>query len=357
MRLSLTQYAFLLIFLAKFSTNQAIQSDESTKIKVYRSVENEGFHRFLTTEILYYNFYNDDIDNFPALANRNCSLMLVENFETNVYVDNYELKAKNYDRMFTFLLSNRVNTETAAYKSRNFNLFLFINRNIVKCYSQKNDSDFLEIVNNQTSFNISDEEQADHAQLKTFCRIFIRIPIHVRYNEPVSSGDFIDFTLKSPHIYAANCTNDNNNAVRQEQFSSDYKLQNVDFHMLINSSTFTDNLVFPCQKSSNREKESNKLILQRTYDFLTKTYFRSNVNDDYSAEDIEQMCVWNSVSFHYLNDNNLIKITIPIGNFNHELLVLIITFMVVTAVLFSMAKCILKFSNSYNKIDNNGEKL
>lgn len=97
-------------------------------------------HRFLTTEILYYSFDNNGIDNYPSLANIDCRLMLVESFKTNVYVDNYELNSKSYDQMFTFLLSNKVNTETAAYKARNFNLFLFINRNAVKCYSRDNDS-------------------------------------------------------------------------------------------------------------------------------------------------------------------------------------------------------------------------
>ena len=61
-------------------------------------------------------------------------LLLVESFDADAYVDSYELKFKNYERMYSFVFSNKVNTESARYDALKFNIFLYLQPNLTHCY-------------------------------------------------------------------------------------------------------------------------------------------------------------------------------------------------------------------------------
>ena len=61
-------------------------------------------------------------------------LLLVDHFDTDVYVDSNELRYMNYEEKYRFIFSNTVSIESAQYQARQFNLFLLINPSAIKCY-------------------------------------------------------------------------------------------------------------------------------------------------------------------------------------------------------------------------------
>lgn len=102
--------------------------------------------------------------------------MLLESFDKNLYVDVYELRQKIYEQMYTFFLSNKVNTETAGYKSQNFQAFLYLARSGLNCSGNDN------------------EKPSSIAQSSRLnCTLTIKLPIHVRYHTPkIPLGDSCD---------------------------------------------------------------------------------------------------------------------------------------------------------------------
>jgi len=71
--------------------------------------------------------------------------------------------------MFTFYLSNKVNTETAGYKSQNFQAFIYLAKSNQLLNCSHGDGDSTKIIN---------------------CTLTIKLPIHVRYHSPkIPLGD------------------------------------------------------------------------------------------------------------------------------------------------------------------------
>lgn len=298
----------------------------SSQIQVNRFIENNGFHRYLSTEIRAF-FYLDT--QFPAIFKNNCTLLVAESFDSNFYVDNYELNQPIYKKSFSFILSRKVNTESAEYASRNFNLFMYLNPQIIKCYSP-DDKNITQYLANNTDAHL----------LKHFCRIFYRLPIHARYQSPSANGDYANFNLRAPNLFA----------IKSNNVSDPIKLANIDLEELISSTDFPSRLVFPCQKGQV-ERRVNALI-RFTNDYLTQTFFDSNgVEVDESTIRIKEMCLWGKLGFESLNEYGEVKVTIPVGDQNYELLVLIVTLMLVSILALNMAYYILQKGISYKKIN------
>lgn len=339
----LNKFTLLILFVELFQCSfQTDNFRDSSSIKINRRIENQGFHRYLTTNVLILGYKNDHVNPLHAnVFNNECSLLLIESFESNVYVDSYELKSKNYDKFYSFILSNKVNTESAEYKSQSFKLYLYVNRNVIKCYPS-NIKNFKQMFfERQSPLNLSKEISPN--DLNYFCTIFIRLPIHVRYHEPVLNGDYANFTLRPPSLYASRCTN------YIKKYSETYKLENFDIDMLINSKNLKTNLVFPCKKGV-KEKDLHTLVIQNTNDYLTKTFLKKNQRDvDYESINASNLCIWESLAFESCNKETNIKINIPVGDTNHELLVLVITVMVVTFLALRLSKCMLAYANTHNK--------
>lgn len=229
---------------------------------------------------------------------KDCRWMIIENFNTDAYVDVYELKMKNYEKMYKFFLSNKVNTETAGYKSQEFQLFIYINNSIIKC--------------NETS----------SAQQKGYsCKMEIKVPIHLRYNLPsllkqerenCSNNNeqlYYNFTLRRPRIYVNNClahlkqtnvehTDESSlSAINQTQTE---KPSNHDENYKIyrNQSRV---LELPCER--NTKSKTDYLIYLTNYNKN-----KVNVNDSSSNEtntklneslksNSVEMCTWNELSY------------------------------------------------------------
>ena len=141
------------------------------QIAVKRHIEKSGFHRFLVTEV---SFDFDNIEQFKSQRD-NCKWLLVDNFTANVYLDYFELK--NYEQLFLFSMSRRVNIEKAEYNSRDFELFIFPEGNAIN-YKSKN---------NQM-----------HGEFT------LKVPIHIRYHDP-EEVEYINFTLNNPRLFLSNC--------------------------------------------------------------------------------------------------------------------------------------------------------
>ena len=178
---------------------------------------------------------------------------MVENFDTNAYVDVYELKMKNYEQNYTFLLSNKVNTETAEYRSLKFKLFIYINRQIINCFETRNES-------NSSQFS---------------CRIFLKLPIHVRYHAPTSGPDnqYYNFTVRRPRLFVTNCSLAEIQEKRVAQLTENTELEKM--------------IELPC----DRDKKSFN-------DYLTFIFGnRSNSSTKLS----QRICLWNELEYQMVN--------------------------------------------------------
>ena len=187
--------------------------EESRPIGIYRKILSSGFHRFLHTDII---FYKDALGYDRHLIENKCNWMLVESFEASLYVDVYELRQTSYKRMFKFLLSNKVNTETAEYKSQKFQMYTYLNKtNTFNCnmtideYLETNEID----LGNSSSVQASGIANFDRLLANRdskICLISFKLPVHARYHSPSSNGtQYYNATLNSPKLYYSQCNLDN----------------------------------------------------------------------------------------------------------------------------------------------------
>ena len=178
-------------------------------------------HSLLNTDIRFessenfatnYDFDDDyDEDYYNTRPEHHCRWLIVETFEANTYVDVYELKLAKYARMYTFYMSNKVSTETAGYKSQRFQLFIYIHSDIIHCSpirSPHNSSTRASSASSTSATaNATTVKRSSSSSSKRYdCTMRIQVPIHVRYQAPSSTSKYVNFTLKTPGLYAHNCS-------------------------------------------------------------------------------------------------------------------------------------------------------
>ena len=187
--------------------------EDSRPIGIYRKILSMGFHRFLHTDII---FYKDALGYDRTLIESKCNWMLVESFEASLYVDVYELRQTNYKRMFKFLLSNKVNTETAEYKSQKFQMYTYLNKtNTINCnmtideYLEMNEIDLGNASSVEASGIANFERMLANRDSK-ICLISFKLPVHARYHSPSKNGtQYYNATLNNPKLYYSQCNLDN----------------------------------------------------------------------------------------------------------------------------------------------------
>lgn len=161
---------------------------------------------------------------------------MIENFEKNVYVDAYELKLKKHQYMYNFYLSNKVNSETAEYKSQEFDLFIYINNKIINCNSSE-----------ETSVKAN-------SIVEYSCKILVKVPIHLRY-QTISRAEspYYNFTIKKPRFY----WRDYNESSLVDGIENNNKSYNK------NSKSDFSSLELPCEK--NASSNNDYLIYMKNY--------------------------------------------------------------------------------------------
>ena len=216
---------------------------------------------------------------------KECKWLLVESFDTNAYVDSNELKLKTYENMYTFFLSNKVNTETAEYKSKEFKLFIYINNKIINCNT-------LPPIRNTNST----------ASIDLACKLSIKLPIHIRYHAPQSTdtnetstkngstNEYFYFELRRPRLFVYNCTAHSNprykaDGSKENFFESNGDEEEIDYKYINNT------LELPCEK--NLTHKNDYLI------YISNFYNGSNL--DHEALHIptfsEKLCLWNELKY------------------------------------------------------------
>ncbi len=238
----------LLIIL--FCINARLLRADQLEVNIKRQIQNQGFHRF--TDLFYLkknwvsvllflsiNLFLNAINinrylktdfQIKDLKYKYFSWLLVEQFNADVYVDLHEIKQKQYASNYSFIFSNRVNTETSEYKAVPFKLFIFVNNDqLINC-------DFVDV-----------NKRSDYV-----CKFSLSLPFHARYRAPQSNSYFLNFTLKRPLIFVRNL--------------NDFKSN--DSSLVSNEFTFNpenaSKLMFPCQKANfdylNQIKQPEALI-------------------------------------------------------------------------------------------------
>jgi hypothetical protein len=139
-----------------------------------RTVEGEGFHRSLVTNILLRKSQKPKRHDLTQ-----CSLLIVEKFPSNVYIDIDELNSDIYfPSRYGVLLKESVNTEKPEYNSKPFEVYIYLNTyNNIQCSNGAN-------------------ETYD-------CQISFRMPFHIRYHAaakvPYTTFDLTD----EPKLFGA----------------------------------------------------------------------------------------------------------------------------------------------------------
>lgn len=141
----------------------------STPFKYEFTIENDGFHKIFNVHIQL------ATDN-PTYLKTNCNLMIVQDFGSNFYVDEFELKQSIYMRLFSFFLSDKVNTESIEYRSEPFMLFMIINKNLFSC-----------------------------DEISKKCNVSFSYPFHLRYHAPSINKLHKNLKLIYPRVLVANC--------------------------------------------------------------------------------------------------------------------------------------------------------
>jgi hypothetical protein len=189
---------------------------------------------------------------------KNCfsSSLMIEKFEKNVYVDAYELKLKKYQYMFTFYLSNKVNSETAEYKSQDFELFIYINNKIISC----------NIYEETNSKNITEYS----------CKILIKVPIHLRY-QTVSriEGAYYNFTIKKPNFYWRDYNDEQNNFENTQNYISKSEINSLELPCEKNASSNNDYLIY--MKNYFKNKNNTNMVNISSNSYLYYLVFETKV--------------------------------------------------------------------------------
>ena len=136
----------------------------------------------------------------PNEFNKNCNLVIVENFPSNVYIDKYELAGDMYSQNYKFLIktNSSVDVEKAEFESESFDLYLYLNpAKDILC--DKNE------ISKSSSLKISEDN---------VCYLNLKLPFHLRYHKNLNES-LVKFHLNDPKILA-NCvaTNLNKNTVQ-----------------------------------------------------------------------------------------------------------------------------------------------
>lgn len=156
----------------------------STISRHENTIENDGFHKMFAFNIE----LSTDIKTF---LNSECNLMIAQHFNSNFYVDEFELKQSIYKQLFSFFLSEKVNTESIEYRSEQFMLFLFINKSLISC-----------------------------DDLSKKCMVNFSYPFHLRYHAPSSNYLYLHFKLLYPRVLVANCNQDQ---INEDQLNKAFK--------------------------------------------------------------------------------------------------------------------------------------
>lgn len=278
-------HVFFLIISYCFFNARLLRADH-LEVKINRQIQNQGFHRYLKTDIqikdLKYKYY---------------SWLLVEQFNADVYVDLHEIKQKQYTSNYSFIFSNRVNTETSEYKAVPFKLFIFVQSDqLINC-------DFVDV----------------NARSDYVCRLMLSLPIHARYRAPQTNSYFFNFTLNRPLIFVRNLNDFKSN-------DSSLVSEEITF-----SAENTSKLMFPCQKGNldylNQIRQPEALL---------------NLN----------VCEWTQLKTGALNETDLLAVEVPTGNKDYEVIVLIVTLVVVMFVALSVARWVSKKVQSITCVCN-----
>lgn len=135
-------------------------------------IDNDGFHKLFSLNI---QINTDQID----FLKTNCNIMLIQKFNSNFYVDEFELKQNIYNQLFLFFLSQKVNTESIEYRSEPFMLFLLIKKCLLLCNESSN-----------------------------LCNISFSYPFHLRYHAPSDNYLYQRFKIVSPRFLVSDCSQD-----------------------------------------------------------------------------------------------------------------------------------------------------
>lgn len=225
-----------------------------------------------------------------------CKLLILENFDKNIYVDVYELKQKMYEQTFTFYLSNKVNTETAGYKSQRFQLFMYIATNRFNCSTDDH-------------YQLSNDTLVPKSTFLFNCHLNIRVPIHVRYHsskvstqsptdenenelngtdQESTSSEYVQFTLKKPRIFVnANCSTPAVIPAAQPTKSNVYKKP-----IIATPVPQVIEIELPCEKNKK---------LRNDYLFFVNEDAKNKSNrTELLMNKFKSVCKWKETKFEYV---------------------------------------------------------
>jgi hypothetical protein len=295
------------------------QKIETHPLKINRRIENNGFHRFLITDI---NFERSDYDKYF----KDCKWILAESFDASLYVDINELKQKQYEQSYRVYLSNKVNTETAEYKSRSFKLFIYINQSLANCNRLKENT-------------------------RETCEISIKLPIHLRYHgaKTSSSGhmnkstlEHIEITLKKPKVFVDKCSAhfllNQNQEKKNSESDRNYYSEQSDLEDL-NYNYLNQTIELPCEKNASANNDYLIYISNFNRKSGALQYQLKKIQIDY-MNFFEKICQWNEITFSQMFLSDVLTVSIPIANRDHEPIVLIASLVTFTLLSLALARCI-----------------
>ena len=118
--------------------------------------------------------------------NKQCDLLIIENFPSNAYVDKYELESELYSKNFQYLIKENgtsVDVEKAEFESDRFDLFLYLNKTR-KILCDK-------YIISKTSSFASNEDN--------ICYLNIKLPFHLRYHKNFNDSS-VEFYVNDPKL-------------------------------------------------------------------------------------------------------------------------------------------------------------
>lgn len=227
--------------------------------------------------------------------------------------------------MYSVYLSNKVNTETAEYRSRRFQVFLYLNNSTLKCQPQNEGN----------------------------CSMIIKMPIHIRYHAPLMENiseslndslkdtnqeyqQYFNFSLKKPRLLVSKCKNYFN----QFEQSETYLTQN--------------SFKLPCEKNTK---------IRNDYLFYLDENNSSLLNSSLVKYSSHEECEWSEILFDNRRSVDNLEILLPIGKKDHEIIILIVTLVFLTFLALNLLRFARKkvetvkcyINKGKNNTDNNSE--